>query len=736
LFNAKSTSRSLVVAITALLALVLAAAGLAWHQERKLSAVIERLATVDLQRIERLSEINGHANAAARQLIVLLAAPADQRLPAHAQIAAANQRLDQAMSALAAVVEGGAGNRSFQTLQTLLGHYRQAYEKTARLIEANDRVAAQQAVTEVTDRALTNLITATQAVSLTEQHKTSQRLAAMGREGEQERAWLLALAATSLVLASVLCIWVARCVAAPLRQVAAAARRFAAGDYEQRLPEGPDDEIDAIGTAFNLMASRVHEREQALQHALAYDALTELPRRERFIADQTARVAASGAEGQRLAIVCFDIERLKSINALLGFEAGDQAISLTAARAVAHLGSPARVARLGGGTFGALLEVQPGQSALQAAQALQVAMEHATQWRAHVLDLGVTVGVATGPEHGQTPQELLRRAEQALFEAKRLRCTVSVYNPSIEAARLSHLSLLSELQQAIDRHELVPFLQPKLCARSGRVVGAEALIRWQHPQRGWVSPAEFIPFAERTGRIAAVTRYMLKACIELLRADMGSLHLAVNISTVDLRDPGFVPMVQQLLAQAGVQPRQLLLEVTESGLLDSGEDPVARLSALRALGVGVAIDDFGTGQSSLAYLQRLPVTELKIDRCFVTDADTSSGRQQLLRSIVDMAHSLQLVVTAEGVETEAERAVLQAAGCDLLQGYLLDRPMPVADFVHKYVTGAEPPAPAAPATISAPDRSASGREHVVPDVVGPAQRVAALDLVGTRRHAA
>ncbi len=690
MFNVKSTSHSLVVAITALLALVLAATGLAWHQERKLSAVIERLASVDMQRIERLSKVNDHANDAARRLIVLLTAPRQLRVQAYTQIDATNRRLDQAMDELARVIEGGKDNSSFRTIVTLLGHYRTAYQETADLIEADDHAAAQKAVTEVTDQALTNLIMATQAVSQTEQQKTRHHLAAMGEDGERQRAWLLALAATSLVLAGVLCIWVTRRVAAPLRHVALAARRFAAGDYEQRLAEGPDNEVDAIGTAFNLMAARVHEREQALQHALDYDTLTGLARRERFITDQTTRVAAAGSNGQRLAMVCFDIERLKSINALLGFDAGDQAISLTALRAVKHLGVPANVARLGGGTFGALLELKAEEGALQCAQALQLAMEHATQWRGHVLDLGVTVGVATSPEHGETPQELLRRAEQALFEAKRLRSPVSAYCPSIEAARLSHLSLLSELQQAIDRQELVPFLQPKLCTRTGRVVGAEALIRWKHPQRGWVPPAEFIPFAERTGRIAAVTRYMLKAGIELLRREMGALHLSVNISTVDLRDPGFVPMVQQLLAQAGVPPHQLLLEVTESGLLDSGEDPVARLSALRALGVGVAIDDFGTGQSSLAYLQRLPATELKIDRSFVTDADSGSGRQQLLRSIVDMAHSLNLVVTAEGVETEAERAVLQDVGCDLLQGYLIARPMPVADFVREYVDAAAP----------------------------------------------
>ncbi len=683
----KSTSQSLVIAIAALLALVLAATSLAWHQERKWFAVIDRLASVDLQRIERLSQVNHHAHDAARRLQVLMATPRSSRVQAYEQIATTNQRLDLAMAELAKVVEGGTSNDAFRTIQTLLRHYRYAYQETATLIEANELAAAQKTVTEVTDQALGNLIQATQAVNQTEQQKTSQRLSRMAQELEQQQASLLALAATGLVLAAVLCIWVARRVVAPLRQVAAAARRFAAGDYGQRLPEGPDNEVDAIGAAFNLMASRVQERERELQHALDYDVLTGLSRRERFIADQAPTVASASNESRRLAMVCFDIERLKSINALLGFEAGDQAILLTAQRATAQVAAPADLARLGGGTFGALLHLQPGDTALLRAQALQVAMEHATQWRGHVLDLGVTVGVAASPEHGETPQALLRRAEQALFEAKRVHSTAGVYNPSIEAARLSHLSLLSELQHAIDHCELVPFLQPKWCARTQRVVGAEALVRWNHPQRGWVLPADFIPFAERTGRIGAVTRYMLKAGIELLRHQLGSLHLAVNISTMDLRDPGFVRVVEQLLAQGGVQPEKLLLEVTESGLLDSGEDPVSRLAALRALGVGVAIDDFGTGQSSLAYLQRLPATELKIDRSFVTDADCSSGRQQLLRSIIDMAHSLQLVVTAEGVETEAERAVLVGVGCDQLQGYLLGKPMPVADFVRKYVPG-------------------------------------------------
>ena len=229
------------------------------------------------------------------------------------------------------------------------------------------------------------------------------------------------------------------------------------------------------------------------------------------------------------------------------------------------------------------------------------------------------------------------------------------------------------------------------------MVGAEVLVRWQHPQRGWLGPAEFIPFAERTGRIAAVTRTMLKTCAALLqnelqtatRTGQGGLHLAVNISTADLRDPQLVPLLQLLLEEAQLAPDRLLLEVTESSLLGCGEDLMTRLAALRALGVGVAFANFGSGPSSLACLQRLPATELKIDRSLVADADSNAGRQQLLRSIIDMAHSLDLVVTAEGVETEAERRVLAEAGCDLLQGYLIGWPMPVADYVRKYTAPAK-----------------------------------------------
>lgn len=715
------------MAITALLALVLAATSLAWRQERQLSAVIERLASVDLQRIERLSatfgKVNDHANSAARHLTELLATPRSQRSQAYSQIDSTHQLLERAiadltdLADLAGTVEADASKQSLRTIQTLLARYRQAYQQSANLIEADELAAAHKNVTEVSGLALAHLIKASQAVSQAELQKTSRSMADMAAQLKQQRAWLLAWASAGLVLAGALCAWVLRSVARPLHHVATVARRMAAGDYQERLPEaenarrqpaghraGPGgsdgNEVQAIGAAFNQMATRMQEREQALQQALDFDTLTGLSRRERFIADQGQAALASASSGQRLALLCFDIERLKSINALLGFEAGDEAIVATAQRALRLVGQRCELARLGGGTFGAALTLQPGDSALARAQAFQSAMEQAASWRGHTLDLGVAVGVAAAPEHGETPQELLRRAEQALFEAKRTRSAVGSYNPGIEAARLSHLSLLSELQQAMDRHELVPFLQPKWCTRTQRVVGAEALVRWQHPQRGWVAPAEFIPFAERTGRIAAVTRYMLRACIAILqtelRSESGDLHLAVNISTVDLRDPQFVHHVQQLLEQAQLAPERLLLEVTESGLLDSGEDPVARLAAVRALGVGVAIDDFGTGQSSLAYLQRLPATELKIDRSFVTDADSSAGRQQLLRSIVDMAHSLGLVVTAEGIETEAERQVLTDVGCDLLQGYLIGKPMPVADFVRRYVASAETTSPPVP----------------------------------------
>jgi EAL domain-containing protein (putative c-di-GMP-specific phosphodiesterase class I) len=272
-----------------------------------------------------------------------------------------------------------------------------------------------------------------------------------------------------------------------------------------------------------------------------------------------------------------------------------------------------------------------------------------------------------------------------MFEAKRQRSPMAVYASSDEAVRSSHLTLLSELSEAMSNGQLRMFVQPKISAVDMQPRGAEALVRWHHPERGWIAPSDFIPFAESTGRIRQLTQWMLERAVETLAAWKRSgteLCIAVNVSTLDLQDRSLPARVKALLQRAGVAPHWLQIELTESGLMASGPDPIAVLHALRDIGVQLAIDDFGTGQSSLGYLQRLPVTELKIDRSFVDDFHADPRRRQLLSSITSLGHSLGLLVTAEGVETKQELDALRELGCDLIQGFFIAKPMEVSQFEH------------------------------------------------------
>jgi EAL domain-containing protein (putative c-di-GMP-specific phosphodiesterase class I) len=299
------------------------------------------------------------------------------------------------------------------------------------------------------------------------------------------------------------------------------------------------------------------------------------------------------------------------------------------------------------------------------------------------VDLSLTYGLADSGdlcESGKplSVDTLLRNAEVALHSAKRAAMGFAWHSEAQEAARLSHLSLLSDLRQAVATSQLQMWLQPKFSLATGQAVGAEALVRWQHPTRGFVSPAEFVPFAEQAGYITMVTQWMLEQALDTLAAwapTHPELSIAVNVSTRDLQHKGFAERVGRLIEASGVPAKRLRIEITESGLMDDPQHSVALLHALREIGTPLSIDDFGTGYSSLAYLQKLPVSELKIDRSFIDKLDQLPGTQKLVRAMTEMGHGLDLMVTAEGVETEAERETITRLGCDVMQGYLASRPL-------------------------------------------------------------
>jgi EAL domain-containing protein (putative c-di-GMP-specific phosphodiesterase class I)/GGDEF domain-containing protein len=384
-----------------------------------------------------------------------------------------------------------------------------------------------------------------------------------------------------------------------------------------------------------------------------------------------------------------DLARLKGINETLGYNAGDTLILEMAQRAnqvfqaaaTSGLIRPAPVvARLSGGTFAALFSAPHREAVLELHACMEQAMAQPLWCSGHSVDLNLAYGFADSGSmgHPTSVDTMLRNAEVALTTAKRSVAGYAWYNEAQEAARLDHLGLVSNLRTAVADSQLQMWLQPKFSLATGRAVGAEALVRWHHPLRGFISPAEFIPFAEQTGYIGMVTDWMLDQALSTLAvwsATQPCLSISVNISTRDLQDPQFCERVQALTVRHGVAPQQLCLEIVESGLMDNPQSSVQVLHALRQLGVRLAIDDFGTGYSSLAYLQQLPVNELKIDRSFVDGVDRLPGTQRLVKTMIEMGHGMDLVVTAEGVETEGEKDTVTRLGCDVMQGYLGSRPL-------------------------------------------------------------
>jgi EAL domain-containing protein (putative c-di-GMP-specific phosphodiesterase class I) len=301
----------------------------------------------------------------------------------------------------------------------------------------------------------------------------------------------------------------------------------------------------------------------------------------------------------------------------------------------------------------------------------------------HTIDMGAGIGMACWPEHAADADVLLSRAEIAMYAAKRSSNGPLMYTASIDAASAQTLSLLTELRQAVDGGQLRLFLQPKLKLDTGRVGGAEALVRWQHPSRGLVPPMEFIPFAEQTGFIRTLTMWVFEEAARhwiALQAEGLALTLSINLSTRDLLDPDLPSKFDALLVKHRVPAEAFCLEITESAIMDDPQRALATLNRLSGLGFKLSIDDFGTGYSSLAYLKRLPVDELKIDKSFVLSMETDPDDAKIVRSTVDLAHNMGLTVVAEGVENAKVWDLLRELECDEAQGFHMGKPMPAGDF--------------------------------------------------------
>ncbi len=423
---------------------------------------------------------------------------------------------------------------------------------------------------------------------------------------------------------------------------------------------------------------RVRRQMEEIEYRALYDELTGLPNRTLFRSRIEAALARDSA-----AVMLLDLDRFKEINDALGHESGDLLLREVGARLGAEVGEGAFLARLGGDEFGILLPDASVDDALASAAHVHAALQKSFALRGLPLEVATSIGIAHFPGHGDDVDTLLQRADVAMYLAKDAHAGTAVYDAEQDANDADRLALAAELRRAIDEGQLVLYFQPKASLSSGQVVGVEALVRWEHPDRGLVPPNDFIPIAERTGLIKPLSRYVLAAALEQCRAWMNEgrdLHVAVNLTVPDLLDLELPDYIEGLFRETQVRPDQLELEITETTILADPFRVRQVLTRFDEMGIGLAIDDFGTGYSSLAYLKRLPVSTIKIDRSFVMSMCDDESDATIVRSTVDLARNLGLQVVAEGVESQEIWDALRKQGCSLAQGYFISRPVPARDL--------------------------------------------------------
>ena len=434
--------------------------------------------------------------------------------------------------------------------------------------------------------------------------------------------------------------------------------------------------------------------EQA-QYDAHHDGLTDLANRGLFLLRLRERIDACRDHGRtadgslppggtEAAVLLLDVDQLKDVNDTLGHHVGDLLLREAAGRLQAHLAPEDTVARLGGDEFAVLLTRCVGaHEAGEVADWLHAVLSGPYEVAGTSIEVGVSIGIALVPGDGEDPEAVLQHAASAMYAAQGSARGVVHYKRGDDYTALRRLALAGELRRAIDSGQIVVNYQPKMSLSDGTAAGFEALARWQHPTRGLLGPDEFIPIAEQTGLITLLTRNVLaqalSQCRDWLPRQPG-VGVAVNLSARGLLDPGLHAMVVRVLAETGVPPELLTLEITESSVMEDFDTALRVLQALRELGVRLSVDDFGTGYSSLAYLQRLPVHEVKIDKSFVIPMSVSVSATAIVRAVIDLAHTLDLTVVAEGVEDEVSRQALAVMGCDIMQGYLLSRPLTIAQL--------------------------------------------------------
>jgi diguanylate cyclase (GGDEF)-like protein len=494
---------------------------------------------------------------------------------------------------------------------------------------------------------------------------------------------LLVITAFGVLLSIVGSVLTARSVTRPVAALTRFSRRIGEGEYNEPIEISRQDELGELAKAFNHMQAAISERERHIVELAYMDRLTGLANRAMFNDRLQAAIVESEADRRKptsaFSVMMMDLDRFKLVNDTLGHPIGDQLLCEVATRLRAVLRDTDLVARLGGDEFAVLLLGDTADGAQRVATHLLKTLEQPIMIEGQLVDVGASIGIVAFPQHGADMNVLMRRADIAMYVAKRSNTGYALYDEKHDQNNAERLSLMSELRQAVEHDQLTLYYQPKLDLATGSVKYVEALVRWEHPTRGFVAPDQFIPFAEQTGYIKVISQWVADKAIGQVAAWQAAgidLAVSVNVSARELIQSTLPDTFSALLAKHAVEPEMLWIEITESAIMDDPNHAIETLDRLHALGIRLAVDDFGTGYSSLSYLKRMPVDELKIDKSFVMGMTQHKDDETIVRSTIDLAHNMGLKVVAEGVESEEVLTRLRELRCDLVQGYHLTRPLP------------------------------------------------------------
>lgn len=668
-----------------MLALLLAVSAIALHHFSALTVSAHDLLNQQARISFLAQRANQHTQNAAMHLLRLLqTSDREQRVVLYRAMDAALADSDAAIGGLERADLMDSDGAQIRQLVELRARYGESFQETVERIEIEGLNAARQHFDVQTDVLLKSLLASTLAIAERQQERMQAKVEYIEAAAASAGLIVWGIALSALLVGLALALLIARSITRPVQQAVDAAESIASGNYAFVVPPGEGKEIGVLMSALETMRERIATRELYIRRLAYLDVLTDLPNRNRFL-DDLRQSLASGSGG----IVLLDLNRFAAINNALGHAVGDRILVEIAQRLRQVIPEQFLLARLGSDKFAILLRQADKGAIVAFAQHLLMQLHKPVSIDGQHLDVDASLGIVLFPQDGDSITTLMRRADLAVALAKRR------HDGFVFGADVAHepapeqLALMGEMRDALRHEEFVAYFQPKQALSSGQIVGAEALLRWRHPKKGLIAPARFIPFAEQTGFIREITVWLLHHVVQQAavwhRAGL-DLIVSINLSTLDLARPTLVQEVRRLLEENALPPRWICLEITESALMDDPEQALHHLAQLAALGVKLSIDDYGSGQASLAYVQQLPVHELKIDRAFVDKVDRQLKNAAIVRSTILLCRELGLSVVAEGAQTPEEIDWLRRNGCDIVQGYGIAKPMPaesVADWVRE-----------------------------------------------------